>query len=74
MLYCAGSQQVYTEREEWGRAYSLYNRIKDNSAIAGLVEKAGTSTHSQCTICFAGKMDRCLTGGNPRLTPKLNLA
>ena len=35
--------QVYTEREEWVRAYSLYNRIKDNSATAGLVEKAGPS-------------------------------
>jgi len=33
--------QVYAEREEWARAYSLYNRIKDNSATAGLVEKAG---------------------------------
>ena len=34
---------VYTEREDWGRAYSLYNRIKDTSAIADLIEKAGTS-------------------------------
>jgi LuxR family maltose regulon positive regulatory protein len=32
---------VYTEREEWARAYSLYNRIRDNLAIAELVEKAG---------------------------------
>jgi LuxR family maltose regulon positive regulatory protein len=34
---------VYTEREEWGRAYALYNRIKDSSAIADLIEKAGPS-------------------------------
>ncbi|MFZ0534529.1 MAG: tetratricopeptide repeat protein [Anaerolineales bacterium] len=34
---------VYTEREEWARAYSLYKRIGDNSATAELVEKAGTS-------------------------------
>jgi len=34
---------VYTEREEWGRAYILYKRIKDNTATAGLIEKAGSS-------------------------------
>jgi ATP/maltotriose-dependent transcriptional regulator MalT/DNA-binding SARP family transcriptional activator len=34
---------VYTEREEWGRAYALYERIKDTSATANLIEKAGTS-------------------------------
>ncbi len=34
---------VYTEREEWGRAYTLYERIKDVSAIANLIEQAGTS-------------------------------
>ncbi len=34
---------VYTDREEWARAYTLYNRIGDNSAIADLIEKAGTS-------------------------------
>ena len=34
---------VYTEREEWGRAYALYNRIKDNSTTADLIEKAGAS-------------------------------
>jgi LuxR family maltose regulon positive regulatory protein len=33
--------QVYSEREEWARSYSLYNRIGDNSATATLVEKAG---------------------------------
>jgi len=33
---------VYTEREEWGRAYALYNRIKDISAAADLIEKSGT--------------------------------
>jgi LuxR family maltose regulon positive regulatory protein len=38
-----GMAVVYTEREEWGRAYALYLRIKDNSAIADLVEKAGTT-------------------------------
>lgn len=35
--------QVYSEREEWGQAYSLYTRIGDNEATARLVEKAGTS-------------------------------
>ena len=35
--------QVYTEREEWARAYSIYNRIGDNLATAELIEKAGTS-------------------------------
>jgi LuxR family transcriptional regulator, maltose regulon positive regulatory protein len=34
---------VYKEREEWGRAYALYERIKDTSATANLIEKAGTS-------------------------------
>ncbi|OGO26258.1 MAG: hypothetical protein A2136_09350 [Chloroflexi bacterium RBG_16_54_11] len=34
---------VYKEREEWARAYSLYTRIKDSSAIASLIEKAGTA-------------------------------
>ena len=34
---------VYTEREEWARAYSLYSRIGDTSATAELIEKAGTS-------------------------------
>jgi ATP/maltotriose-dependent transcriptional regulator MalT len=34
---------VYTEREEWAHAYSLYARIGDNSATADLIEKAGTS-------------------------------
>jgi ATP/maltotriose-dependent transcriptional regulator MalT/DNA-binding SARP family transcriptional activator len=38
-----GIAQVYTEREEWGRAYSLYTRLGDNEATARLVEKAGTS-------------------------------
>jgi LuxR family maltose regulon positive regulatory protein len=35
--------RVYTEREEWARAYSIYSRIGDNSATAELIEKAGTS-------------------------------
>ncbi len=35
--------EVYTEREEWGRAYTLYNRIKDNSAVADLIERSGSS-------------------------------
>jgi two-component SAPR family response regulator/exonuclease VII small subunit len=35
--------QVYSERKEWAYAYSLLNRIGDNSAIAELIEKAGTS-------------------------------
>ncbi len=35
--------QVYTEREEWARAYSIYTRIADDSATAELIEKAGTS-------------------------------
>jgi LuxR family transcriptional regulator, maltose regulon positive regulatory protein len=35
--------QVYTEREEWARAYSIYNRIGDNATTADLIEKAGTS-------------------------------
>jgi LuxR family maltose regulon positive regulatory protein len=34
---------VYTLREEWGRAYALCKRIKDNFAVADLIEKAGTS-------------------------------
>jgi ATP/maltotriose-dependent transcriptional regulator MalT len=34
---------VYSEREEWGRAYALYSRIKDNSAIADLDERSGTT-------------------------------
>jgi len=34
---------VYTAREEWGRAYTLYSRLQDNTAIADLIEKAGTS-------------------------------
>ena len=34
--------EVYTEREEWARAYMLYDRIKDNSAKANLIEKSGT--------------------------------
>ena len=33
---------VYAEREEWGRAYTLYHRLKDNSALADLIERAGT--------------------------------
>ncbi len=35
--------QVYTEREEWARAYAIYSRIGDNTATAELIEKAGTS-------------------------------
>ena len=35
--------EVYTDREEWGRAYVLYTRINDHPAIADLIEKAGTS-------------------------------
>ncbi len=35
--------QVYTERQEWARAYSLYSIVGDNDATATLVEKAGTS-------------------------------
>lgn len=35
--------QVYTDREEWTHAYSLYTRIGDNSATADLIEKAGTA-------------------------------
>ncbi len=35
--------QVYAEREEWARAYSIYSRISDDSATAELIEKAGTS-------------------------------
>ncbi len=35
--------EVYTEREEWGRAYTLYNRIKDNLAVADLIERSGSS-------------------------------
>jgi len=35
--------QVYTGKEEWGRAYALYQRIGDPEATAHLVEKAGTS-------------------------------
>jgi ATP/maltotriose-dependent transcriptional regulator MalT/two-component SAPR family response regulator len=35
--------QVYTEREEWERAYSIYIRLADNSATAELIEKAGTA-------------------------------
>jgi ATP/maltotriose-dependent transcriptional regulator MalT len=34
---------VYTQREDWARAYSLYSQIGDNSATAGLIEKAGTA-------------------------------
>lgn len=34
---------VYTERHDWGRAYALYSRLKDNLAIAILIEKAGSS-------------------------------
>ena len=34
---------VYTMREEWGRAYTLYTRIKDDSSTAELIEKAGTA-------------------------------
>ena len=34
---------VYTEREDWGRAHTLYTRIKDHTSIADLVEKAGTA-------------------------------
>ncbi len=34
--------QVYTEREEWTLAYPLYQKIGDNTATAGLIEKAGT--------------------------------
>jgi LuxR family maltose regulon positive regulatory protein len=33
--------QVYSKREDWVRAYSLYQRIGDNAATASLVEKAG---------------------------------
>ena len=33
--------QVYSQREDWVRAYSLYQRIGDDSTIASLVEKAG---------------------------------
>lgn len=32
---------VYTQRQEWGRAYALYSRLNDNAAIAQLIEKAG---------------------------------
>jgi LuxR family maltose regulon positive regulatory protein len=35
--------QVYTERQDWARAYALYNRIGDTEATASLVERAGTS-------------------------------
>ncbi len=35
--------EVYARGEEWARAYALYSRIGDNTAIADLVEKAGTS-------------------------------
>ena len=35
--------QVYSEREEWARAYAIYSRIGDNTATADLIEKAGTS-------------------------------
>jgi LuxR family maltose regulon positive regulatory protein len=35
--------KIYTEREEWARAYSIYTRIGDNTATAELVERAGTS-------------------------------
>ncbi len=34
---------VYTLREEWGRAYALCKRIKDDYVVADLIEKAGTS-------------------------------
>ncbi len=32
---------IYTQRQEWGRAYALYCRLKDDLAIAGLIEVAG---------------------------------
>jgi LuxR family maltose regulon positive regulatory protein len=35
--------QVYAEREEWERAYSIYSQIGDDSATAELIEHAGTS-------------------------------
>jgi LuxR family maltose regulon positive regulatory protein len=47
--------QVYTEREEWARAYSLYNRIRDNSATAGLVEKAGPALVRNAQIAVLAK-------------------
>ncbi len=34
---------VYTMREEWARAYALYNQIGDDAATADLIEIAGTS-------------------------------
>ena len=34
--------EVYAEREDWGRAYSLYHKLKDTKALADLIEKAGT--------------------------------
>jgi len=34
---------VYIQREDWARAYSIYQRIGDVPAITDLVEKAGTS-------------------------------
>ncbi len=33
---------VYSEREDWARAYKLYCRVGDASAVADLVEKAGS--------------------------------
>jgi len=35
--------EVYVSREEWMRAYAIYERIKDNNCIADLIEAAGTS-------------------------------
>lgn len=34
---------VYTEREEWARAYSIYTHLGDNTSTAELIERAGTS-------------------------------
>jgi LuxR family maltose regulon positive regulatory protein len=33
--------QVYSQREDWVRAHSLYQRLGDDSAVAALIEKAG---------------------------------
>ena len=46
---------VYTEREEWVHAYSLYNRIGDNSATADLIEKAGTTLIRNAQFAFLAK-------------------
>ena len=66
--------QVYTEREEWARAYSIYTRIGDNSATAELIEKAGTSLIRNAQFALLAKWLDALPVETLDSRPKPDLA